>query len=76
MFMPSSSVESIIDSTVHGQPGFPAPLSPHCPLRDEVVGALMPGGTQNETLLKVGQMMGHRCLTFRKMALLSRQASV
>lgn len=72
---PSSSAGSVIDSTVHGRLGFPAPLPPHCPLRDEEFETLMPDGTQSEILLKVGQLMSHHRLTFRKMVLLSRQAS-
>lgn len=73
--MSSSSVESVIDSTVRGRLGFPSPLPPHRPLRDEEVETSMPDDTQNEILLKVGQLMDHRRLAFRTMVFLSRHAS-
>lgn len=74
-FTSSSSVESVIDSTTRGRLGFPSPLPPHRPLRDEQPDTSLPENTQSEVLSKVDQLMKNRSLTWRTMVFLSRQAS-
>ncbi|BDD56798.1 hypothetical protein MAP00_002219 [Monascus purpureus] len=61
----SGSAQSIIDATVRGRLGFPAPLPPLRPATDEENETSVPLDIQKEILSTVGRLMQHHGLTYR-----------